>query len=212
MSGAGSNARVLISNNWRYKNINISAIVADREGTGAAAIAKAAAIPCYSVPTAVQSRGREAIFATISKFLGDQKIEMVLYCGLMLIAPPWFIHEYPALNVHPADLSVKDDKGRPAFVGLDCIRKSVASGDHHLACTVHVVEERVDEGQPILVTRGWEMPWNEEDYPSDFSNRHRQIKLLEHITYPFALVALSEGITNIHELPVRMTIGRTSDG
>jgi len=54
------------------------------------------------------------------------------------------------INVHPADLTIKDTNGKRKYVGKDAVKKAILSGEKYLrSCTI-LTDEGIDTG-PILM-------------------------------------------------------------
>ncbi len=204
VSGQGSNAISIISNAWRYPRITFPVIVTDQDTSGATAVAKLARADSVHIPFG----NREAFFSELAHTLQQRAIRVVLYAGFMKIAPAWFVTAFPGLNVHPADLSIRDPlTGRPILVGMNCIVDAVAAGHTRLACTVHVVDAEVDCGLPLLVFRGQFAPPGEIG-PAEVRARHNRIKHLEHTAYPLALLLLSNAEIALKNAPYVMEISQ----
>lgn len=60
------------------------------------------------------------------------------------------------VNVHDADLTIRDPDGRPRYRGLRSTRDAVAAGETETRSTVHLVNEGVDTGPPLV--RSWAFP------------------------------------------------------
>src|SRR5262249_39442802 len=73
-------------------------------------------------------------------------VDTVLLAGFMRILGPAFLDAFPGriLNIHPSLL--------PAFPGTHAIERALAHGVRVTGCTVHLVDQGVDEG-PILGQR-----------------------------------------------------------
>jgi phosphoribosylglycinamide formyltransferase-1 len=76
--------------------------------------------------------------------LHQYKVDLVILAGYMRILSPRFIAEFPEriLNIHPSLL--------PKFPGAHAHRDVLAAGAKESGCTVHFVNERVDDGTIIL--------------------------------------------------------------
>ena len=54
------------------------------------------------------------------------------------------------VNLHDSDLSIKNVRGTPRYVGLRATRDAIVAGERETRATVHWVSEDVDAG-PILL-------------------------------------------------------------
>jgi folate-dependent phosphoribosylglycinamide formyltransferase PurN len=55
------------------------------------------------------------------------------------------------INVHPADLSVTEGQRRK-YVGLHSVRDAILAGETELSSSTHVVRERVDYGEILMIS------------------------------------------------------------
>ena len=111
----------------------------------------------------------------LAKVLKENKIDLVLLAGYMLILTPNFIKSFKnrILNIHPSLL--------PKYKGLKSIEKAFKSQDLVTGVTVHVVDEGLDSGKVILQKK---LVINHNDTLAMLeSNVHN----LEHKVYPQAV-------------------------
>lgn len=101
--------------------------------------------------------------------------DWVCLAGYMRRLSPEFVSAFPQriLNIHPSLL--------PAFPGLGAQAQAIAHGVKVSGCTVHLVDEGLDEG-PIVVQRA--VPVLDGDTPETLAAR---ILEQEHRAYPEAL-------------------------
>ena len=107
--------------------------------------------------------------------LREAAVEWVCLAGYMRILSARFVSSFPrrVLNIHPSLL--------PAFPGLDAQEQAWRHGVRVAGCTVHLVDEELDNG-PIVVQRAVEVL--EEDTSESLAGR---ILEQEHLAYPEAL-------------------------
>jgi len=81
--------------------------------------------------------------------------DIVLLSGylLKLTGPMLETYDRRILNVHHADLLLRDDSGAPRYPGLRAVRDAILAGERETRCTVHVVTEQLDDG-PVLLRSG----------------------------------------------------------
>ena len=96
-----------------------------------------------------KDKSREEFDREIIKILKEKNVELVLLIGYMRILSSEFVNEYrnKIMNVHPSLL--------PAFGGgmdKDVHQEILDHGMKVTGCTIHFVDENVDEG-PIVVQR-----------------------------------------------------------
>jgi phosphoribosylglycinamide formyltransferase-1 len=99
----------------------------------------------------------------------------------MRLLSPEFVRAFPRriLNIHPSLL--------PAFPGLDAQQQALDYGAKITGCTVHFVDEHLDNG-PIIVQRA--VPVLEDDTVASLSAR---ILKEEHIAYSDAIAKVLRG-------------------
>ena len=107
--------------------------------------------------------------------LTGARVEWVCLAGYMRLLSPHLVAAFPRriLNVHPSLL--------PAFPGLDAQAQAWRHGVRVAGCTVHLVDEALDNG-PIVVQRT--VAVEDGDTPEALAER---ILRQEHRAYPEAL-------------------------
>lgn len=80
-------------------------------------------------------------------------IDLILLAGYMRFVYPPILKRFPnkIINVHPADLTVKDTNGLRKFAGADGVLKALLHGERHTRSCVIVIDETMDTG-PVLVS------------------------------------------------------------
>lgn len=81
--------------------------------------------------------------------LAEYDPDLVVLSGYMWILTDPVVSAFPVVNVHPADLTVREG-GEREYVGADPVYDAVVAGEDRTYSTVHFVTTEVDEG-PILV-------------------------------------------------------------
>ncbi|MFA7677432.1 MAG: phosphoribosylglycinamide formyltransferase [Candidatus Omnitrophota bacterium] len=109
------------------------------------------------------------------KLLKQESVELVILAGYMRILSPYFIKKFKnrILNVHPALL--------PAFKGKDAIKRALGYGCKITGVTVHLVDEKVDNG-PIVLQQSLRI-----DEGMSFKKLESAIHSLEHKLLPQAV-------------------------
>lgn len=75
------------------------------------------------------------------------------YAGYMRKATHLFVNQFLGVNVHPADLTIRLDNGKPKFRGDKAVRNALREGEKELRSTTHIITEKVDCG-PVLMVSG----------------------------------------------------------
>lgn len=119
--------------------------------------------------------GREAYDAEIVRILKSKGTDLVCLAGFMRIITPVFCEAFRnrILNIHPSLL--------PSFKGLDAQKQAFDYGVKFAGCTVHFVDEEMDNGAIILQAV---VPVLDTDDDRDLSER---ILKEEHRIYPEAV-------------------------
>jgi folate-dependent phosphoribosylglycinamide formyltransferase PurN len=99
---------------------------------------------------------REKYFDEVIELLEIRSIDVILLSGFMLKITPNFIEKYKnmIINVHPADLRVLEENGKPKYTGDYAVKKAMKAGETRTYSTVHFVTDEVDCGEIIAVSDG----------------------------------------------------------
>ncbi len=113
--------------------------------------------------------------------LRAEEVDLVVLAGFMRILKGEFLRAFAnrVVNIHPSLL--------PAFPGLEAWKQALDHGVKVTGCTVHFVDQGVDNG-PIIAQEA--VPVLEDDTPETL---HARIQVAERQLYPTAIGALAEG-------------------
>lgn len=78
--------------------------------------------------------------------------DVILLSGFMLEITDPLLGYCPIINVHPADLTIKGQNGKPKYTGDDAVTMALRDGQKYTASTIHFVEKEVDCGRIICVS------------------------------------------------------------
>ncbi|MGB9600931.1 MAG: phosphoribosylglycinamide formyltransferase [Myxococcota bacterium] len=78
--------------------------------------------------------------------------DIIVLAGYMSILTNVIIKRYLAINVHPADLSIRDRNGKRRYVGAHPIRDAILAKERFIRSSTHIVEEIVDNGRLLLIS------------------------------------------------------------
>jgi phosphoribosylglycinamide formyltransferase 1 len=120
----------------------VAVIISDR--ANAQGLEKARERGVETVVIERNGRTREEHDAEIGNELRKRGVELVCLAGYMRLLSPAFIQVFPdrIINIHPSLL--------PAFPGLDAQKQAFEHGVKVTGCTVHFVDEHLDNGAIIL--------------------------------------------------------------
>lgn len=109
--------------------------------------------------------------------LKEYRIDHIVLAGFLALVPEFLIHEYPdrILNIHPALLPKFGGKG---MYGMNVHNAVVAQGEKESGITIHIVDERYDNGRTVFQARCDVGP---QDSPEDVAEK---IHCLEQKHFP----------------------------
>lgn len=101
------------------------------------------------------------------------EVDLIFLAGYMrlLHSPLLKTFANKIINVHPADLTVKGDDGKPCYAGADAVYDALMAGETRTRSSVILIDEDVDTG-PILASGPW-VPYNG-DFPVTFKRAAHQ--------------------------------------
>jgi phosphoribosylglycinamide formyltransferase-1 len=189
-SGSGTNFEEIAKKaKSNYIEADISLLISDKASAGAIR----RAINLGVVPIVINWKNREEAEEKTMKILQIVEPDLIVLAGFMRILSPKFVSEwkYKILNIHPSLL--------PAFQGTTkAIDQAYNYGVKITGCTVHFVDESVDEG-PIIIQAAVNIDDN------DTSERiAEKIHKLEHEIYPWAIKKVIEGKIKIEGRKVKI--------
>lgn len=185
-SGGGSNLQALIDRFHPDPDAaaRVALVIASRPDAGAVRRAEAAAIP--AVAFGPGDCPPEELPERLLAVLERHAVDLVVLAGYLQLVPREVVHRYRGrmLNIHPALLPSFGGKG---MYGIRVHRAVLASGARVSGATVHLVDERYDEGR---IVAQWPVPVLEGDTPESLAGR---VLGVEHLLLPAAVEALARG-------------------
>jgi phosphoribosylglycinamide formyltransferase-1 len=176
MSGSGTNARLIIERSLQHGSsyrvelifTDVKDETLDSEGKKVCKALDIArehgiAYKCVDIMDFYGSRGHTSkkdlslrpdfdkqIVATIEK----HRVDLIALAGYMSITTKPLLDRYDGrmINVHPADLSIVV-KGERKYVGIHTVRDAILEGEKEIRATTHVVREKVDNGEILLLSK-----------------------------------------------------------
>jgi phosphoribosylglycinamide formyltransferase-1 len=181
LSGRGSNFVAIADAIRRHRlpGAEIAVVLSNKADAPGLEIARERGLAAFAVPSAGRKRAEHD--AEMVARLHQHKVDVVCLAGYMRILGAEFVRAFPnrILNVHPALL--------PAFPGMDAQAQALEFGAKVAGCTVHFVDEAVDNGA-IVVQRA--VPVQDDDTVESLSAR---VLEQEHIAYPEAIAKVLSG-------------------
>jgi phosphoribosylglycinamide formyltransferase-1 len=172
-SGGGSNLQALIDAHARGDLVApIVLVISNRADAGALARAARHGIPAAHV----DFRRNADPDARILELLREHRVDVVVLAGWLKLIDPRVLAAYPSrvVNIHPGPLPRFGGHG---MYGLHVHEAVLAAGVARSGPTVHIVDERYDEG-PILAHV--EVPVEPGDTPETLQQR---VLSAEHALY-----------------------------
>lgn len=182
VSGNGTNLQALIDNVHADPAVKsrIVLVVCSRDGAPALDRATAAGIPAVVValcdPPDRHDRDRR-----LADVVANAQPDLVVMAGWMSIVTGTFLDRFPdrVINLHPSLL--------PSFPGMHAIEDALEWGVRLTGVTVHLAEEAVDSGPPVLQEC---VPVHAHDTAQSLGDRIREV---EHRLLTRCVVLYSEG-------------------
>ena len=123
--------------------LEIAAVVSSRPDVRGVEIAREAGIPC-EVFRRKDYESLAAHNAAINRWLDQFQVGMVVLAGYLCFYIPSVDFAGPVVNIHPALLPKYGGKG---FYGDRVHQAVLDAGDKQTGCTVHLVNDKYDDGQ-----------------------------------------------------------------
>jgi len=221
MSGSGTNLRKIIEHEKKLEKersespFKIVVIFTDNASSKALEIGKDYDIPVIArdIRAFYAKRGRPRKDMNLRKefdkwileALKPFSVDIAAFAGYMSVASNVLVENLVAINVHPADLSIKNENGKRKFKGDHAVRDAILAGEKTIASTTHIVEEGVDEGRLLLISSPVEVEKPDSmltEHDIDLIANHNQEILKQKgdwIIFPLTLQFIAEGRFQVNE-------------
>lgn len=180
LSGRGSNFEAIAQAiESKRLNAEIGFVLSNRPEAAGLAQAKELGLDAMAIPS--QGIDREAFDCQVAAELKKRDIGLIVLAGYMRLLSGYFVREFAGriINIHPSLL--------PAFPGLDAQHQALVHGVKVAGCSVHFVDEGLDDG-PILLQAA--VPVLDDDTAETLSAR---ILKEEHRIYSEAIAWVLDG-------------------
>lgn len=174
-SGNGSNFEAIVNAAKRGRiKASVKVLITDKEKAFVRTRAKRNKIKDIFIDPS-NFKSRTEFDREITRILKKEKIELVILAGFMRILSAEFVKKFKnrILNIHPALL--------PAFRGENAIERALKHGCKVTGVTVHLIDEKVDNG-PIILQQAVKIERGE-----TLKNLEKKVHNLEHKLYPLAV-------------------------
>lgn len=183
-SGAGSNARVIISTLKEVEDAEVALVVCNKAGAGVINIARNENIEVLLIERERFFKGDGYI-----PFLKETKVDLIVLAGFLWKIPDQMIGAYRnrIINIHPALLPKFGGKG---MYGQAVHEAVIQNKESESGITIHLVDEHYDHGDVIFQARCAVSP---DDTAETLS---KKVQHLEHRHYPEQILNLISEIKN----------------
>lgn len=146
ISGRGSNMLAIVEavGSGRIPDSEVAVVISDKPDAPGLQKAKVKGVETLVIER--RGRTREEHDAEIAGELQKRNVGLICLAGYMRLLSPGFVRAFPGriINIHPSLL--------PDFRGLDAQRQAFDQGVKVTGCTVHFVDEELDNG-PIIAQK-----------------------------------------------------------
>jgi phosphoribosylglycinamide formyltransferase 1 len=180
LSGRGSNFEAIADSIEAGRlHAEIAIVISNRADASGLESAKRRGLNAVLIPS--KGRVREEHDADVIAALHDAQVDLICLAGYMRLLSSHFIQAFPnrIVNIHPSLL--------PAFPGMDAQKQALEYGVKVTGCTVHFVDEHLDNG-PIIFQKT--VPVLDSDDVQALSAR---ILEQEHVAYSEAIGLILSG-------------------
>ena len=105
-------------------------------------------------PTLGDERVRREYDGKTLERLDPYFADLILLDGYVYLVTAPLLRAFPnrIINLHFSDLTLRGGDGGPRFPGIRAVRDAMAAGCPETRATVHLVNDRADEGAPIVLS------------------------------------------------------------
>jgi len=181
ISGSGTNLQAIIdASRDRMLDADVAVVISNKESAHGLERARRVGIPAVWIDRSAYDT-MAAYNRTILHSLKEHEVDLVVMAGYMRLLGKEVLDAFPnrVLNIHPSLL--------PSFAGANGIRDAFEYGVGVTGVTVHLANERFDEGaiiaqRPVIIE------------PHDtLETLESKIHAVEHEIYPAAIQLFAEG-------------------
>src|SRR5881392_3608165 len=173
-SGKGSNCRAILESiRSGALAAEVRVVISDVFDAPILDIAREFSIPnAYLTPGKFHTRLEPQAEAELVRMLREANVELVVLAGFMRILKSPMLEAFPRriVNIHPSLL--------PKYPGLEAWKQALAADEKVTGCTVHYVDEKIDQGDVIAQREVSILP------DDTAETLHARIQIAEHELYP----------------------------
>lgn len=174
-SGQGSNLNAIIEQATNYRVVGV---ISDKPDAGALEVAKR-----HDIPSLTQADTDVELLTNIQSFTP----QLVVLAGFMRVLGPNLVANLYGrlINIHPSLL--------PKYPGLHTYQQVLANGDSEYGCTVHFVDEKIDNGPIIMQAK---LPVTADDTVHSLRQR---LKQTEYLVYSKTIELFASGKITLND-------------
>lgn len=181
-SGSGTNAENIVNYFSNKNTAKVVLILSNRQN--AYVLTRAAKL---NIPSAFFDRHDFYESATVEGLLDSHKIDFIVLAGFLWLVPAGILRKYSGriVNIHPALLPAHGGKG---MYGDKVHEAVIAGSEKESGITIHLVNERYDEGDIIFQAK---CPVYPDDTPESLAQRVHE---LEYRYFPSKIEEMVAGL------------------
>ncbi len=143
-SGSGTNAQNIIEYFMNNPQVDISLVLSNNKKALVLERVKR-----LNVPICIFNRFTFIETTEVLDELKKYSIDLLVLAGFLWLVPKYLIEQYPGriINIHPALLPKYGGKG---MYGMKVHKKVIESGDPESGITIHIVNQKYDDGATIF--------------------------------------------------------------
>lgn len=171
-SGTGSNAEEIFQYFRNHHSIEVVCLLCNKPDAQVLIRAQQ-----WAIPARVFNRNEFKEPEVVLGWLADRQVTHIVLAGFLWLIPEYLIEAFPnrIVNIHPALLPKYGGKGMYGSKVHEAVKQS---GDQETGITIHLVNEKYDEGQVLFQVK---CAVDQFDSPEEIANKVHQ---LEHTSYP----------------------------
>lgn len=180
-SGSGTNAQKLMEHFAAHTAVEIALVACDRPGAGVQQRAWDMGVPYFLF------NGTDLRDGVVQRELEALRIDLIVLAGFLRLLPVALVRVWPdrILNIHPSLLPKYGGKG---MYGDRVHQAVLAAGEKESGITIHVVNERYDEGRVLFQAKCPVLPGDGVDQLAE------RVHALEHANYPCVVEEFALGL------------------
>lgn len=177
-SGSGTNAENIVRYFSKSETVNVAVVLSNNREAGVHT-----RVNGLGISSIVFSKEDFAVGTPVVAKLAEYDVDLVVLAGFMSMISTPLLKAYPdrIVNIHPALLPAYGGKG---MYGMHVHEAVVAAGERETGITVHLVNERYDEGKIVFQAK---CPVSPEDTAEEVA---RRVHALEYRHYPHVIEEL----------------------